>query len=474
MDASMLNKTAFFGCGNTAGYFLDFCKIFDWHPDYLSDNNPNFWDEEIEGIQVVKPDNLMGFGVGKIFLTVVKTNEVRSGLKKIGFCDGQLIDASNLLDVYVLHELMSVICQQNKKIQVNEDKAVLMDLSCGMVLGGVENWTYQTAKCFSATGLKGVYLVPCIEPIGIIDDTFPIKKLGYESGSCFDVFIDSIDFLREKDTTTIIVNFPFEIMYAACVLRKYMNGNMRIIAVQHNDEELYYERYSLWRDAIDLCLVISSRIKVRLEEKGFPKEKIRLLRWYVDFPKRKRTYSKIKEPIHIGYAGRITYIQKRVDRIIEIAKRLQKKNISFLIELAGDGDYAETLRKMIFENKIDEHVKLVGVVDHDEIFSFWEKMDIYICCSEYEGHSISQTEAMGMGAVPVVMDVSGAEDDIDDGLNGYIVPQGDIDAMVQRISHLYEDRKLLVAMGNKAMSDIRKKCDPMAQEEFWREILNDV
>ena len=97
-----------------------------------------------------------------------------------------------------------------------------------------------------------------------------------------------------------------------------------------------------------------------------------------------------------------------------------------------------------------------------------------VSCSEYEGHSISQSEAMAEGAVPVITDVSGARDDVTDGYNGYVVAVGDIDALADRIQELYLDRDKLEQMGRRAHDTICERQKTMDQGAFWDDLIEKV
>ena len=97
-----------------------------------------------------------------------------------------------------------------------------------------------------------------------------------------------------------------------------------------------------------------------------------------------------------------------------------------------------------------------------------------ISCSEYEGHSISQSEAMAEGAVPVITDVSGAEDDVTDGYNGFIVAVGDVETMADKISCLYYNRDMLERMGERAHETIYARQKDQNQTSFWEDLLKEV
>lgn len=182
-------------------------------------------------------------------------------------------------------------------------------------------------------------------------------------------------------------------------------------------------------------------------------------------------YSMKNEKLHIGYAGRITVRQKRSDLLPVIIERLLKKEVEFTFEIAGEGDYLDKFLEMVEEKEIADKVIFHGYIPRNEIPDFWQRQDIMVSCSDWEGHSITQVEAMAAGAVPIVTDVSGARDDITDGENGFVVEVGAVDQIVEKICFLYEHRELLPVMGGKAHETIKVKCDAADMEEFWRSIL---
>ena len=124
--------------------------------------------------------------------------------------------------------------------------------------------------------------------------------------------------------------------------------------------------------------------------------------------------------------------------------------------------------------ELDRNIQLIGYIPHDEIFEFWNNQDIYLSCSEYEGHSISQTEAMAMGAVPVVTRTSGTEDDIVDGYNGYIVDIGDIQELTECIISLSRNPKKIEELGKNASKTISNKNNPGSEKKFWKDIFENV
>ena len=76
-------------------------------------------------------------------------------------------------------------------------------------------------------------------------------------------------------------------------------------------------------------------------------------------------------------------------------------------------------------------------------------------------------EAMSFGCVPVTTDVSGAAEFIDEHINGYIRPIGDIHGLASCIEELENDREKLKCYGKVCCEQIRRRCNPDEYIDFW-------
>lgn len=467
-------KTVFFGCGNLGHEMLDLWKRFHVTPEYFCDNNSKLWDTYIEGIKVIQPREIVANSL-QVFITIAYTGEVHEQLISFGIYEDNIKETAYPLYVENLKMIADAIACHPKDNGCVFNDLVYFDLNCGMVLGGVEQWSYKTGDYLCGVGKNIKYIVPFIEPVyeynGSEKNIITIGNSN-EIDAKVSVFMDAMD-LFSTGGMTVICNFPFEIFQAAVFAKKKSNSCLKIIAVVHCDEELYYRVYGRWQEYVDCFVVISKRIGERLKNYGIADERIRYLTWDIAFPKRIKTYSSVSEPIRIGYAGRITIRQKRTDLFKDIIMGLRNKNINFQFEIAGDGDYRDELEDWLKSNGIEDVVCL-GSIIHDKIYDFWNDKDVYLSVSEWEGHSISQVEAMAMGVVPIVTDVSGAEDDITDGSNGFIVNVGDVDSIVERIEILSKDRMLLKRMGEKAKESIVTKSSCNSELKLWKELMPDV
>lgn len=127
--------------------------------------------------------------------------------------------------------------------------------------------------------------------------------------------------------------------------------------------------------------------------------------------------SKKKEII---FVGRLDYMHKRPNRILDMWSLLYRKFPDWSLIFVGDGPQKDELEENVKENKIG-NVKFVGFQSPR---SYYESASILILTSEYEGLPLVIEEGMSYGVVPCVYDSFPACTDlIKDGVNGLILPK---------------------------------------------------
>lgn len=89
---------------------------------------------------------------------------------------------------------------------------------------------------------------------------------------------------------------------------------------------------------------------------------------------------------------------------------------------------------------MEDRVHILGWISPTDMAGFWAKQDIYLNVSESEGMSLSMLEAMACGCVPVVTDVSGVDDVIHNGENGFVVPVDRLIEIADKIEAINNDR----------------------------------
>lgn len=455
-------KRYVFGAGILGKRFINLCTDYGIIIDGIIDNNKAVWQTKINGVSVQSPDILSTLDdTVHVFVCCKKSDEVMAQVHDSGIEDVNIV----LCNTTVLM-MKSILSMLNKRRQT-----VLFDMNNGLVLGGVESWSIQTAQFLEKRGYDYRLLLPCNRK-----QTYPYDEVYLERMDVSDVskarndkIIDCVSSLLPCVLVTNFIGFNF---MAACMAKQHYGDRVQHICVIHNDEEAYYISYLQMKEYIDYCLVISNRIYQKIFQKGYPKEKLKYLTWNIPFNELFcHNYSKNKEILRLGYAGRVTITQKRMDLLLQVLVKLFEYKVDFQIDIAGTGNYIETFKECVQQAGLEEQVHFLGYLDRANIPEFWQDKDIMISCSDWEGHSITQCEAMAAGAVPILTDVSGARDDVEDGVNGYIVEIGAVDQIVDRICYLYDHRELLPKMGKRAYETIKEKYSEEKVEALWGGIL---
>lgn len=144
--------------------------------------------------------------------------------------------------------------------------------------------------------------------------------------------------------------------------------------------------------------------------------------------------------------GRLDY-QKGFDRLIQAWELVQYtgKFTDWKLDIFGQGEWREMLQQMIDKAELQNTVCLNRPTK--QIGEEYVKSDMLVMSSNYEGFPMVMIEAMACGLPVVSFDYKcGPKDIIQRGINGLLVPNGDIQALADAMMKVMEDeayRKML-------------------------------
>lgn len=169
--------------------------------------------------------------------------------------------------------------------------------------------------------------------------------------------------------------------------------------------------------------------------------------------------------------GRYDY-QKGFDELIKIWKKIYAGNPNWRLDIFGDGPLKGELQNLI------ENLNLSGIVQlHPPVKNIereYLESSILVMTSRYEGLPMALLEAQVCGLPMVAYACKcGPKDIIQDGINGYLIPEGDQQLMSERLLKLMNDTELRKSMGNKAflLSDNFSEGRVMKK---WLNIFEDI
>ncbi|TLS35770.1 glycosyltransferase [Pseudalkalibacillus caeni] len=154
-------------------------------------------------------------------------------------------------------------------------------------------------------------------------------------------------------------------------------------------------------------------------------------------------YNRKKDETVILSIGRLHY-QKGYELAIEACKILINKGYNIKWNVIGEGEERNKLSKLIKENKLDDHFRLLGL--NPNPYPYIQQADIYAQTSRFEGKSIAIDEAKILNKPIVVTNFSTAKDQIEDGKNGLIVnmdPNGIAEGIERLINNVTLKQNLI-------------------------------
>jgi colanic acid/amylovoran biosynthesis glycosyltransferase len=162
-----------------------------------------------------------------------------------------------------------------------------------------------------------------------------------------------------------------------------------------------------------------------------------------------------------------------VDALIAIRK-LVNQGISLKYEIIGEGEDYQAILFSIQDMELQDHVKLHGKLSADEIRDKLQNADVFLLTSLTEGISNAALEAMSCGLPVVTTDSGGMREAVTDGIEGFVVPIMDPNAVAAALEKLSKDPGLRKKMGDAARAKVFRDFSLAKQIEQFQELCFDV
>lgn len=286
--------------------------------------------------------------------------------------------------------------------------------------------------------------------------------------------------------------------------------NVDVLVCSHNCANAYLELYPLlqqygiktiawnhefyflpyWNDQIRDCLPIKnkalSRADVAIWLNSFSANAYSLLHSNgaimpnpvtIEVP----TYHDILgRPKNIIAVGRFDDPQKGLAELLYVLAKILVKSPTTKLNIVGPFN----LKEMVPNKQgitYEQLIKKLGLPDENLNFIGWTKdverhykeSCVHLMPSCYEGFGLTITEAAAYGIPSVIFEGSGLEDIITSGIDGYIVPQKDTDAMAEKAINLLSDKDLLKSMSDSSRLII-KRYELSKVINRWQELIEAV
>jgi phosphatidylinositol alpha-1,6-mannosyltransferase len=142
----------------------------------------------------------------------------------------------------------------------------------------------------------------------------------------------------------------------------------------------------------------------------------------------------------------------------------------YLVGDDSDRRYVESLRSDIVQLGLERHAIITGPVSDRRLRAFYHRADLFLLTPvnigrSFEGFGIAYLEANAFGK-PVVGSLGcGAEEAVEEGVNGLLAPQNDEAAVADRVIRILSDPALARRLGSAGLECARSRTwDRVAQE----------
>lgn len=166
----------------------------------------------------------------------------------------------------------------------------------------------------------------------------------------------------------------------------------------------------------------------------------------------KKEYSIPKEKVVLGFVGRLCEIKGIIPFIKRIA--IDKKEFKDCkILLVGSGNKEKEIRRLIKELDIEDLFVLTGF--QENVYKFYNIIDIFFIPSLYEGLPMVLLEAMAFKKPVVSMNVGSISEVINEE-NGKLIDIGDYKEFTKQLVEIKNNRELINVYGENSYKVIKK------------------
>ena len=143
----------------------------------------------------------------------------------------------------------------------------------------------------------------------------------------------------------------------------------------------------------------------------------------------------------IVYLGRLTY-QKDPIRLLNLLKKVIKKNQNINVAIVGSGDLEDDVKKYISSNNLESNIHYLGFNSNPYKILLSSKM--LILTSRFEGTPMVALEAMALGKPIITTPTDGMIKLVENYKNGFI--SNNDNELIDGIIKLLNDKKLYESM----------------------------
>ncbi|MCA0153720.1 glycosyltransferase [Winogradskyella vincentii] len=227
----------------------------------------------------------------------------------------------------------------------------------------------------------------------------------------------------------------------------------------------------------DLIITSSNYLANNLRLLNVPEDKIIVNPVGVDVDKFKFIDRKVHFPLKLVTVGRL--IKLKGQHIgIKAVKSLIEKGHQVDYSIVGYGDEYKNLKNLISELRIENYVSLIETKTQKEVIEILNNSHLFLMTSitdengRAEGQGLVTAEAQSTGIPAIGFNCGGIPETIQNNITGYIVEEGQIEELVNKIEMFITDITLINKMGIAGREYVVKEFNSKIQSKKIIDLYN--
>jgi len=177
------------------------------------------------------------------------------------------------------------------------------------------------------------------------------------------------------------------------------------------------------------------------------------------------------DQLMIGAVGRLSP-EKGFDLLIRAVDALARCGIPVHLMIVGEGNQKAALEQLTVELGCRDRVHWMGF--QSDVRPFYEAMDVYALSSLREGLPNVILEAMAYEVPVVATRIAGVPRVIEDGVNGSLIPPGNVEALTAALHRLLTDETERVRLARQGRRTIEERYSFRRRMDKVATVFNDL
>lgn len=140
------------------------------------------------------------------------------------------------------------------------------------------------------------------------------------------------------------------------------------------------------------------------------------------------------DTIRLVFAGELAPY-KNIDVIVNALSKVNDRK-KFHLDLIGAGSMDPALRRLVRNNDMNDIVTFNSSMFKSDVFNKFRSSDVFIMASKHLSFGLTYLEAMSQGCITICVEDDRIDGIINDGVNGYVLKEKDVDALTAKLNEI--------------------------------------